>query len=52
MFFCLYKVGRNGRTGIKLFNKSGPVGLRLIQEIITGKGVKCLANWAKLACGS
>ena len=30
--------------------KLPPVGLDLMQEIITGLLVQCLTNWAKLAC--
>ena len=48
VFHSLYKVVRNGSIGIKGFNTSKkklpPVGLDLIQEIITGLGVQCLAN--------
>ena len=53
VFHGLYTVGRNGIINIKGFNNSNkklpPVGLDLMQEIITGLRVQCLTNWAKLA---
>ena len=47
IFHSLFKVGRNGSIGIKGFKqqkKLPPVGLDLMQEIITGLEVQCLAN--------
>ena len=48
VFHSLYKVDRNGTIGIKGFNNSNkklpPVGLDLMQQIITGLGVQCLTN--------
>ena len=44
LFYSLYIVGRNGTVGIKEFNNSKkelpPVGLNLMQEIITGLGTE------------
>ena len=46
VFHSLYKVGRNGIIVFKGINsnkkKLPPVGLDLMQEIITGLGVQCL----------
>ena len=40
-------------TNLATANKKlPPVGLNLMQEIITGLGVQCLTNWAKLACAT
>ena len=51
-FHSLHKVGRNGSIGIKGFNngkkKVTSSGAR--PEIITGLGVQCLTNSAKLVC--
>ena len=46
VFHSLYKVGRHGIIVFKGINNSkkklNPVGLDLVQEIITGLGVQCL----------
>ena len=53
VFHSEYKVNRNCSIDIKGFNNSKeklpPVGLELMQEIITGSRVQCLTNWAELA---
>ena len=53
--FSYYKLDRNDSVGIQKFNNSKklpPVGLELMQEIITGSGVPCLTNCTKLAYAS
>ena len=48
VFHNLYKIGRNGIIVFKRINNSKkklpPVGLDLMQEIITGLGVQCLTK--------
>ena len=52
VFHSLNKVGRNGIIVFKGFNNSKekllPVGLDLMQDIITSLGVQCLTIWANL----
>ena len=43
----MYRADRNGNIGMKGFNNSKrfpPVGLGLMQEIISGLGVQCLTG--------
>ena len=54
VFHSLFKASWNGSIDIEGFKNSKrklhPVGLDLMQVIITGLGVQYLTNWAKVAC--